>query len=226
VRVIRNMRRKENITNISRAMMILSRRYPRSTTTLNSMRGKASAFEILISCLLSLRARDEVTDVVSRDLFEVADSPEGVVKLPMRDLKRIIFRSGHYNKKAVALKEVSRDLIRRFGSRVPDSYGGLVSIKHVGPKSANIVLAFAFGKEVLPIDVHCHRIPNRLGWIETRTPGETERELEKILPKRFWKEFNSAFVQFGREICLPVSPKCSGCPVGKYCERVGVLRSR
>jgi len=87
-------------------------------------------------------------------------------------------------------------------------------------------LAFAFGKLVLPIDIHCHRIPNRMGWIKTNTPEKTEIELMKILPKKFWKEFNSAFVQFGRETCLPVSPKCSICPIKKYCKRVGISRSR
>jgi len=212
--------------NISRTMNILGRKYPRSTTTLNTMRGNATPFEILISCLLSLRARDEVTDVVSRDLFAVANSPEAIVKLPMVRLKKIIFRSGHFNKKAVALKEVSRDLIKRFDSVVPQTYDELISIKHVGPKTANIVLAFAFGQLVLPIDIHCHRIPNRLGWIVTRTPEESEKELMIVLPKRFWREFNSAFVQFGRETCLPVSPWCSVCPVAGFCDRVGVGRSR
>ena len=214
------------MNNISKTMQILGEKYPRSTTTLNTMRGNASAFEILISCLLSLRARDEVTDVVSRDLFAVANTPEKIVKLPMAKLKKIIFRSGHFNKKAVALKEVSRDLVRKFDSKVPETYDELISIKHIGPKTANIVLAFAFGKEVLPIDIHCHRIPNRLGWIETKTPEETEKELEKVLPKKYWKEFNSAFVQFGREICLPISPWCSKCPASKYCDKVGVVRSR
>ena len=212
--------------NISKTMRILVKKYPRSTTTLNTMRGKASAFEILISCLLSLRARDEITDVISKDLFAIANSPESISKLPMAKLKKIIFRSGHFNKKAVALKEVSKDLVKRFDSIVPQTYDELISIKHVGPKTANIVLAFAFGKLVLPIDIHCHRIPNRLGWIKTKTPEETERELEKILPKRYWREFNSAFVQFGREICLPVSPWCSKCPVAEFCDRVGILKSR
>ncbi|MBS3087599.1 endonuclease III [Candidatus Pacearchaeota archaeon] len=212
--------------DIIRTMNILSKKYPRSTTTLNTMRGNATPFEILISCLLSLRARDEVTDVISRDLFAVANTPKAIVDLDMKELKRIIFRSGHFNKKAVALKEVSKDLIARFDSVVPQNYDELISIKHVGPKTANIVLAFAFGKAVLPIDIHCHRIPNRLGWIKTKTPEETEKKLMEILPKRFWKEFNSAFVQFGREICLPVSPKCSECPVAEFCDRVGVLKSR
>lgn len=212
--------------NISKTMNILKKKYPRSTTTLNTMRGNATPFEILISCLLSLRARDEVTDVVSRDLFAVANTPEDIVKLPMAKLKKIIFKSGHFNKKAETLKSVSRDLIKRFGSKVPDVYDELVSMKGVGPKTANIVLAFAFGKLVLPIDIHCHRIPNRLGWVRTKTPEETEKELMKVLPKRFWREFNSAFVQFGRGICSPVSPRCSKCLVRKYCDRIGIEKSR
>lgn len=216
----------ESKVNISKTMWILAKKYPRSTTTLNSMRGSSTPFEILISCLLSLRTRDEVTDVVSRDLFAVANTPEKIVSLPTGKLKKIIFKTGHFNKKAEVLKSVSRDLIERFGGEVPDSYEELISIKGVGPKTTNIVLAFVFGKLVLPIDVHCHRIPNRLGWIKTKTPEETERELMKILPKRFWREFNSAFVQFGREICLPVSPKCSECPVVEFCGKAGVLRSR
>ena len=212
--------------NISKTMQILGRKYPRNTTTLNTMRGNATPFEILISCLLSLRARDEVTDVVSKDLFEVAKTPKEILKLSDKKLKKIIFKSGHFNKKAKTLKHVSKELIERFNSQVPKTYDELISIKGIGPKTANIVLAFAFGELVLPIDIHCHRIPNRLGWIETKTPEQTEKELMKILPKKYWREFNSAFVQFGRETCLPVSPKCSECPVGEYCKRIGVLKSR
>ena len=215
-----------NPVDISRTMQILAKKYPRSTTTLNSMRGESTPFEILVSCLLSLRTRDEVTDVVSRDLFKIANTPGKIVSLSTEKLKKIIFKTGHFNKKAEVLKSVSGELITRFDSRVPDSYEELISIKGIGPKTANIVLAFAFGKLVLPIDVHCHRIPNRMGWIKTRTPEESERELMKVLPKRFWREFNSAFVQFGREICLPVSPWCSKCSVGKYCEGIGIGRKR
>ena len=212
--------------NISKTMQILIKKYPRSTTTLNSMRGNSSPFEILISCLLSLRTRDEITDVVSRDLFKIANTPRKILKLPMAKLKKIIFKTGHFNKKAETLKSVSRELIKKFNGKIPRSYDELISIKGVGPKTANIVLAFAFGKLVLPIDINCHRIPNRLGWIKTKTPEETEIELMKILPKKYWKDFNSAFVQFGRETCLPVSPKCSECPVNKYCKKVGIKRSR
>ena len=212
--------------NISKVMQIISKKYPRSTTTLNSMRKKSSPYEILISCLLSLRARDEMTDVVSRDLFRVANTPQKIIALSMSRLKKIIFRSGHYNKKALTLKHVSRELINKFGGKVPKTYEELISIKGIGPKTANIVLAFAYEQLVLPIDVHCHRIPNRLGWIKTKTPEETEKELGKILPKKYWKDFNSSFVQFGRDLCNPISPKCSICPVRKYCKRVGIRKSR
>ena len=217
---------EEKMNNIPKTMQILSKKYPRSTTTLNSMRGSSTPFEILISCLLSLRTRDEVTDIVSKNLFEIANTPEKIIKLPMTKLKKIIFKTGHFNKKAETLKSVSKELIKKFKGKVPKTYDELISIKGVGPKTANIVLAFAFGELVLPIDIHCHRIPNRLGWIKTKTPEETERELEKILPKKYWKDFNSAFVQFGRETCLPISPWCSKCPVNNFCKKVGVKKSR
>lgn len=212
--------------NIDKTMKILGKKYPRSTTTLNTMRGKATPFEILISCLLSLRARDEMTDVVSAELFKIANTPEKIVAMSDEELKKIIFRTGHFNKKCEALKHVSKQLIERFNSKVPKTYDELISIKHIGPKTANIVLAFAFEQLVLPIDIHCHRIPNRLGWIKTKTPEETEKVLNKVLPKKYWKEFNSAFVQFGREICLPISPWCSKCPVEKYCNKVNVGKNR
>jgi endonuclease-3 len=124
------------------------------------------------------------------------------------------------------LQHVSGELIDKHNSKVPNSKEKLLAIKGIGPKTANIVLAFAFGECVLPIDTHCHRIPNRLGWIKTKTPEKSEKALEKILPKKYWCEFNSIFVQFGREICQPVSPKCSICPVKKFCKKIGVKKSR
>ena len=198
----------------------------RARTTLNRMRKNPEAFKILISCLLSLRARDENTEKVSKALFAVADTPEKIVGLDVEELEKLIFSSGHYHKKARTLQHVSQVLIDDFDSKVPDKKDELLSIKGIGPKTANIVLAFAFGCDVLPIDTHCHRIPNRLGWIETKTPEKTEKALEKILPKKYWCEFNGIFVLFGKTICQPVSPKCSVCPVRNYCPRVGVVRSR
>ena len=207
-------------------MRALSKKYSSSRTTLNLMRKNPDAFKILISCLLSLRTKDENTEKVSKKLFAVADTPEKISKLPTAKLEKLIFSSGHYKKKARTLKEVSNELIKRFNSKVPSTKEKLLSIKGIGPKTANIVLAFAFGKNVLPIDTHCHRIPNRLGWVKTKTPEQTEKQLEKILPKRYWQEFNSIFVQFGKEICQPISPWCSKCSVEKYCLKIGVKKSR
>jgi endonuclease-3 len=216
-----------NNLHIPEIMNALARAYPSNErTTLNRMRKKPDAFKILISCLLSLRARDENTEKVSARLFEVADTPEKILKIPLVKLEKIIFSSGHYRKKARVLQSVSRELLERFEGNVPSNKDDLLSIKGIGPKTANIVLAFAFGKSVLPIDTHCHRVPNRLGWVKTKTPEQTEKELEKILPKKYWNEFNAIFVQFGREICQPVSPVCSKCPIEKYCKKVGVGRSR
>jgi len=212
---------------IETILKILAKKYPNTgVTTLNRMRTKPNAFQILISCLLSLRARDENTEKVSEKLFAVANTPEKIIKLPMQELKKLIFSSGHFNKKAVALKSVSNEILKRFNGKVPETYEELISIKHIGPKTANIVLAFAFGKEALPIDTHCHRIPNRIGWIKTKNPEQTQKELEKILSKKYWADFNAIFVQFGRDICNPISPKCSICPINKFCKKVNVAKSR
>ncbi len=212
---------------IEKIMKILSEKYVSTDkTTLNRMRKKPNSFKILISCLLSLRARDETTEVISKELFKIANTPKKIISIPDKKLKKIIFKTGHYNKKAEALKSVSKELIKRFNSKVPDNYEDLISIKHIGPKTAKIVLAFAFDKPVIPIDTHCHRIPNRLGWIKTKTAEQTDKEIPKIIPELYWPDFNAIFVQFGREICQPVSPKCSICPVKKYCKRVNITKSR
>lgn len=195
-------------------------------TTLNRMRKKPDAFKILISCLLSLRTQDKNTEKASKRLFAVADTPKEILKIPNKKLEELIYSSGHYKKKARTLKHVSRVILEEHKGVVPDTREELLKIKGIGPKTANIVLAFAYGKSVLPIDVHCHRIPNRLGWLKTKTPEQTEKELEKILPKKYWKEFNAIFVLFGQTICQPLSPHCSKCPVREYCPKIGVTRSR
>jgi len=218
---------KNNSSEILKIMEILTKEFSSTErTTLNRMRKKPDAFKILIACLLSLRAKDETTEKISEELFKIADTPQKIIKIPLPKLKRIIFSTGHYNKKSLILKSVSKELIERFNGQVPSTKEELMSIKGIGPKTANIVLNFAFGASVIPIDTHCHRIPNRLGWIKTKTPEQTEVELMKILPKKYWKDFNGIFVLFGRTICVPVSPFCSKCPVRKYCKRVGVEKSR
>ena len=210
-------------------MKILEKHFDcRRKTTLNRMKKseKPDAFKILISCLLSLRTQDKNTEASSKKLFAVADTPVKIIKLPMKKLEKLIFSSGHYKKKARTLKHVSKVLIKKYKGRVPDDKQELLNIKGIGPKTANIVLAFAYAQDVLPIDTHCHRIPNRLGWVKTKKPEETEKQLEKILPKRYWNEFNGIFVLFGKTICQPISPWCSKCPIRKYCKKIGVKKSR
>lgn len=211
---------------IEKVMKILSKNFPISKTTLNKMRKNPNAFKILISCLLSLRTQDKNTEIASKKLFEVADTPKEILNLPLKKLEKIIYSSGYYRNKAKTLKHVSKVLLERFNGEVPKTREELMSIKGIGPKTANIVLAFAFGKKVLPIDTHCHRIPNRLGWIKTKTPEQTEAALNQILPRKYWTEFNSIFVQFGKTICQPISPLCSTCPINQYCPRIGVTKHR
>lgn len=213
---------------ISKVMKILEKHYSSTKrTTLNRMRKtKETPFRILISCLLSLRTKDETTEKVSKSLFEVADTPEKILKIPIKKLEKIIFSSGHYRKKARTLKHVSKEILKRFNGRVPETEEELLSIKGIGRKTCNIVRGFAFNKLVIPVDVNVHRIANRLAWVKTKNADKTEIELIKILPKKYWREFNAIFVLFGKTICQPVSPWCSKCPINKYCPRIGVKRSR
>lgn len=183
-------------------------------------------YQTLISCLLSLRAKDETIEKISRKLFKIAKTPKEMIKIPEKRLKKIIFSSGHFNKKSEAIRHVSQQLIERFNSKVPNTREELMSIKHIGPKTANIVLAFSFNKPVIPVDTHVNRIPNRIGWIKTKNPEQSEIALMEIIPKKYWIDFNGIFVLFGKTICLPVSPKCSNCPIRKYCKRINVNKSR
>jgi len=212
---------------IEKSLKILGKIYnSNEKTTLNRMRKKPDAFKILISCLLSLRTQDKNTEKASAKLYAIANTPKEIAQMPIKRLEKLIFSSGHYKKKARTLQHVSKELLAKFNSKVPNTKEKLLSIKGIGPKTANIVLAFAFGKNVIPVDTHVHRIPNRLGWVKTKTPEQTEAELEKVLPKKHWKEFNAIFVQFGQTICQPISPWCSKCPISEYCPRINVNRSR
>jgi len=218
---------KTNTEHIETIMKNLAKYFDyNEKTTLNRMRKKPNAYKILISCLLSLRARDENTEKVSKKLFAIADTPQKMVKLTTPKLEKIIFSSGHYRKKAKSIKNASKIILEEHDGKVPNKKEDLLAIKGIGPKTANIVLAFAFGQNVLPIDTHCHRIPNRLGWLKTKTAEQTEKELEKILPKKYWKEFNAIFVLFGQTICQPISPFCSKCPINNYCPKINVARNR
>lgn len=213
---------------VSEVMDILEERYiPRTRPTIRrTSEEDKDPFKILIACLLSLRTTDHNCEIATDKLFAEVSTPEEIVALPVEKLEELIFSSGHYHKKAQVLQSVSRELIERFNSEVPSTKEELMSMKGIGPKTANIVLSFAFDKDVIAIDTHLHRFPNRIGWISTKTPEQTELEYYKFLPKKYWKEANTVIILFCKEICQPVSPWCSKCPIAEYCKKVGVTRSR
>lgn len=183
-------------------------------------------YKVLISCLLSLRTKDKVTAEATNRLFKKAKTPRAILKLTPKQIEKLIYPVGFYRTKAKRIKEITKTLINNYNSKVPSKIDELLELKGVGRKTANIVLAFAYNKKAIPVDTHCNRIPNRLGWIKTKTPEQTEQELMKILPKKYWIDFNHVFVIFGQNICVPVSPLCSKCAIRKYCKRIRVKTSR
>ena len=183
-------------------------------------------FVILISTLLSLRTKDEVTAEATDRLLALASTPEEMLKVPRDKIARAIYPVGFYRNKAKTIHHVCRELIDRFNSRVPDDLDELLSIKGIGRKTANLVITLAYGKDGICVDTHVHRISNRLGYVTTKSPDETEMALRDKLPRRYWIIYNTLLVFFGRKTCKPVSPVCSICPISRYCARVGVNVSR
>jgi endonuclease-3 len=184
-------------------------------------------FVTLVSCLLSLRTKDEVTAQASRRLLTRYNTPEKIVSLTTQEIEPLIYPVGFYKTKAKRIKDISQTLIDNYHGTVPDTLDDLLTLKGVGRKTANIVMVYGHKKHgFLPIDTHCHRIPNRLGWIKTKTPEETERALHHILPPKYWDDFNDLFVTFGQNICVPISPFCSRCPIKQYCKKRQVTSSR
>ena len=181
---------------------------------------------VLISCLLSLRAKDTVTLPVSLHLFSIAVTPEQMLDLPISEIESIIRPVNYYRRKAVQLHHVSADLIARFDGKVPSSLEDLLSIKGVGLKTANLVLAEAFGIPAICVDVHVHRISNRLGIIQTNTVEESERALRAVLPEKYWIVWNRLLVMLGQTLCTAQSPFCSKCPLVNICSQVGVVKTR
>jgi endonuclease-3 len=188
--------------------------------------GKADPFKILISTILSARTKDEVTGPATERLFVLADSPGDMLKLPEEKIEKAIFPAGFYHTKAKAIRKTSRELVERFGARVPDTIEELLTLPGVGRKTANLVVTLAHNKPGICVDTHVHRITNRWGYVKTKTPHETEQALRAKLPKKHWIVINTILVMHGQNICKPISPFCSRCPVSFCCDRVGVLQSR
>jgi endonuclease-3 len=183
-------------------------------------------YKVLISTLISLRTKDEVTEKASSRLFSLADNPYDMLKLTEEEIAKAIYPAGFYRNKAKTIKNISKQIVERYGGKVPDTLEELLSFKGVGRKTANLVLSEGFGKPAICVDIHVHRISNRLGIVKSKNPEETEKQLMEKIPKEHWNRINENLVAFGQTVCKPVSPFCSKCPVSQYCEKHGVKKYR
>ncbi len=183
-------------------------------------------FQVLIATLISLRTKDKVTIEASRRLFERAATPQAMLHLSNQEIEELIYPAGFYRVKANNILKISQILSEKYGGEVPPQKELLMELPGVGTKTANLTLNLGFNIEAICVDIHVHRISNRMGWIATKTPEESEVALEKIMPRHFWIPLNELLVTYGQQICRPVSPLCSKCGVYDYCQRVGVERSR
>ena len=183
-------------------------------------------FRILIACVLSLRTQDRTTAEASRRLFALGTTPKGLLRLPVARIEQAIYPVGFYRTKARQIQGICTRLLETYGGKVPASIEELLTLTGVGRKTANLVVTVGFGKPGICVDTHVHRITNRWGYVKTKTPDQTEEALRRKLPKPYWIIFNDLLVPFGQHLCQPMSPFCSKCKLTKYCERVGVTRSR
>lgn len=183
-------------------------------------------FKVLISCILSLRTKDSTTAEASRRLFSLADTPDEMLKIPVEKIEQAIFPVGFYRTKAKNIIEICKALKESYNSIVPDSIDELLKLKGVGRKTANLVVTVGYDKDGICVDTHVHRISNRWGYINTKTPEKSEEALRKKLPKKYWKIYNDLLVTFGQNLCKPISPICSQCMIAVYCDRKGVIIHR
>ena len=185
---------------------------------------RASPFMELVSCLVSQRTRDEQTTEVCRRIFAEATTPEALEALPTRKLERMLYGAGFYRQKARTLKALSRAVLDG-GGKVPDTREGLEALPGIGPKCANLILAHCFGKPAVAVDIHVHRISNRLDWVRTKTPEKTEKTLTPLVPTRWRARVNILLVAHGQLVCRPIGPKCDQCSIAKHCPRRGARPS-
>jgi endonuclease-3 len=183
-------------------------------------------FKILIGCILSLRTRDLTTEQASSRLFALATDPFSMANLPIGEIERAIYPVGFYRIKARQIREMSEQIYQEFQGKVPDAIEALLTISGVGRKTANLVRTVGYGKPGICVDIHVHRVCNRLGYVVTKNADETENVLRDKLPRRHWIGFNGLMVPFGQNQCTPISPRCSSCQIHPFCRQVGVRATR
>lgn len=218
--------RAKDIPQIIRILKTASRRFKTPFVTEASARLHKDPYSVLVSCILSLRTKDEITRATATRLLKAAPIPEKLARLSAKEIEKTIYPAGFYRRKAVVLKEIAEKLISVYSSKVPDGIDELLKLKGVGRKTANLVVTMGFNKPGICVDAHVHRITNRWGFVSTKNPDETELALRGKLDKRYWIRFNGLLVTYGQNICKPISPLCSQCGISKLCARKGVGKSR
>ncbi len=183
-------------------------------------------YKVLVSTVLSLRTKDAVTNTASLNLFKIANNIESLRDLDEITIQKAIYPVGFYKTKAKNLKKMAQIIVDKYNSKIPKEMDDLLSLPNVGRKTANLVLAKGYDIPAICVDIHVHRISNRLGLLKTKNPEETEFKLREILPEKYWIEYNDLVVPFGQNICKPVSPFCTRCPIYGFCDKVGVDKSR
>ena len=213
------------IDSVMASLEVAVRAWDSPAVTIISQRD-GNPFKVLISCLLSLRTKDTTTGPASLRLFSLADTPEKMLQLDLQMIEQAIYPVGFYRNKAAQIMGICHQLTEKYDGYVPESIEELLQFKGVGRKTANLVVTLGFGKPGICVDTHVHRICNHWGYVTTKTPEETEFRLREILPKRYWLRINDLLVTFGQNLCRPVSPICSKCPVYAFCLRNNVLKNR
>lgn len=199
----------------------------RSTPAVTKVKdGGGKPFEVLVSCIMSLRTRDGTTYPTAERLFKRARTPRQIAEMPLRELKRMIKPVNYYKTKAERIKKIAQQILKKYHGKVPDDFDELMKFNGVGRKTANIVMVYGFGRDGIAVDTHVHRISNRLGWVRTKNPHQTEFALRKLIPRKYWLIINEILVRHGQGICNPRFPKCSICPVNRYCPKIGVEKRR
>lgn len=214
--------------DIHKAMEVLEEEYPKwkEPVVTRMARRKRDPFKVLISCILSLRTQDKTTKEASQRLYALAETPQEMVNLSEEEIAQAIYPVGFYRNKARRIKEICRILLEEYGGEAPSDLDELLKLPGVGRKTANLVLTRGFNKPGICVDTHVHRICNRWGYVETKSPEETETILRQRLPSRYWLRINDLLVAFGQNVCRPISPLCSQCPLEDVCPKIGVDRFR
>ncbi len=179
-------------------------------------------FKVLVSTILSARTKDAVTTQASKQLFSVINSLNDLKRISLERLTKLIYPVGFYKTKAKHLKQLPAVINTLYNGIIPQTVEELIKLPGVGRKTANLVVSVGFNKPAICVDVHVHRISNRLGYVKTKTPFETEMALRKKLPLKYWILFNSYLVSFGQHLCFPINPRCNICPIYVYCKRIAV----